>query len=46
MLFWTEGQQLTHDDAHGWLAAAGFVGVQIQPTVGYWSVASAVRPLP
>jgi acetylserotonin N-methyltransferase len=45
MLFWTEGQQLTHDDAHGWLAAAGFVGVQIQPTVGYWSVASAVRPL-
>lgn len=44
MLYWTEGQQLSRLDAHQWLAAAGFVDTQIQATVGYWSVVSALRP--
>ena len=44
MLFWTEGQQLSRSDAHQWLETAGFVDIQIQATVGYWSVVSAVRP--
>ncbi len=44
MLFWTEGQQLTHENARDWLLAAGFESVQIEPTVGYWSVVSADKP--
>jgi hypothetical protein len=44
MLFWTEGQQLSHADAHAWLGAAGFEQIQIIPTVGYWSVVTARRP--
>jgi len=44
MLYWTEGQQLSHTDAQQWLSAAGFVDIKITPTVGYWSVVSARRP--
>jgi predicted O-methyltransferase YrrM len=44
MLFWTEGQQLSHADAHAWLGAAGFEQIQIVPTVGHWSVVTARRP--
>jgi hypothetical protein len=41
MLFWTEGQQLTREEALAMLAEAGFRDAQCQKTVGYWSLISA-----
>ena len=43
MLVWTEGQQYSAAGLRSLLEAAGFGEIEIAPTSGYWSLASARR---
>ncbi|KAJ3179197.1 hypothetical protein HDU87_003156 [Geranomyces variabilis] len=45
MLFWTEGQQFTAEQLHAMLHAAGFEQPKTIPTVEYWSITVARKPL-
>ena len=44
MLVWTKGQQYTRAELEELLLAAGFEGVQCEPTAGYWSLVWARKP--
>lgn len=43
MLLWTEGQQYSARELRGMLAAAGFIDVEVQRGLGYWSLVSATK---
>jgi hypothetical protein len=44
MLLSTEGKQLTLDEVRKLLEGAGFAGVRVDPSYGYYSLVSATRP--
>lgn len=45
MLVWTKGQQYRHGELREALEAAGFQDVRIEPTAGYWSLATGRKPV-
>ena len=44
MLLWCTGQQYSGREISDMLSAAGFKGVEVKPTFGYWSVVTGVKP--
>lgn len=44
MLLWTEGQQYSGAELWAMLTEAGFTGIEVKPTFGYWSIVSGRKP--
>jgi hypothetical protein len=44
MLLWTEGQQFSGGELAAMLADAGFAGVAVTATLGYWGIVTGRKP--
>ncbi len=44
MLLWTGGQQYSGRELSALLTDAGFTGIEVKPTFGYWSIVTGCRP--
>jgi hypothetical protein len=44
MLLWTEGRQFSGSELAAMLSEAGFVGIDIIPTFGYWGIVTGLKP--
>jgi predicted O-methyltransferase YrrM len=44
MLMWTEGQQFSGGELSLMLEQAGFTGVEVVPTFGYWHIVTGCKP--
>lgn len=44
MLLWTEGQQFSGCELSAMLEEAGFIDIEVKPTVGYWSIVTGRKP--
>ncbi len=43
MLLWTEGQQYSGRELKSMMAEAGFTGIEIEPSYGYWSIVTGSK---
>jgi len=44
MLLWTEGQQFSGAELAEMLAESGFTDIEVEPTIGFWSVVTGRKP--
>jgi hypothetical protein len=44
MLLWCEGQQYSGRELSAMLIEAGFTGIEVKPTWGYWSIVTGRKP--
>jgi Methylase involved in ubiquinone/menaquinone biosynthesis len=44
LLLWTEGEQYSGRELSAMLTEAGFTGIEVKPTWGYWSIVTGRKP--
>ncbi len=44
MLAWSEGQQFSGPELTELLSEAGFINIEVIPSIGYWSLVSGEKP--